>query len=70
MRFRLLKFDRHSRYPVGDRLFYRCAICGEYLASATPNSCKCSCGNIRIDVVTGTLTEQKRDSAWLIRKIA
>jgi hypothetical protein len=70
MKFRLLRFDRHAKYPVGDRLFYRCSVCGDYLASATAASCKCSCGNIEIDVFTGTLTEHKKGSAWLIRKIA
>jgi hypothetical protein len=68
--FRLLKIKEGVRYPVGERLFYRCILCGDNIASLPDASMTCQCGNISIDVTYGTLLERRRGTVRLMRKIA
>jgi hypothetical protein len=68
--FRLLKINEGGKYPVGDRLYYRCILCGANISSMPDSSRTCECGNISIDVVYGTLLERRRGTIQLMRKIA
>ncbi|MFI5385557.1 MAG: hypothetical protein ACHQ50_05485 [Fimbriimonadales bacterium] len=58
------------RYPVGDRLYYRCSLCGELIESIPWVSLGCGCGNLRIDLEAGSLVEKHKGTARLLRRIA
>lgn len=68
--FRLLKFVKGLKFPVGDRLYYYCALCGDAISSTPEDSVTCRCGNLAIDVHGGTLFELRKGTAMLLRKIS
>ncbi len=68
--FRMLRLSKGLRYPVGDRLYYRCSICGELIQSTPRVTIVCGCGNIRIDLEGGCLVEKQKGTARLLRRIA
>jgi hypothetical protein len=68
--FRLLRLEGTQKYPVGERLYYRCALCGEYISSMPKESASCGCGNLSIDVPSYSLFERQKGATHLMRKIA
>lgn len=68
--FRLLRLVKGSKFPVGDRLYYYCALCGDAISSTPEASISCRCGNVTIDVGKGTLFEFRKGTALLLRKIS
>lgn len=68
--FRLLKLDGSHKYPVDERLYYRCRLCGACISSMPRVSTSCSCGNLLIDVPSYSLFERQKGSTNLLRKIA
>lgn len=68
--FRALRLSKGMKYPVGDRLYYRCSLCGELIESIPRNSIICGCGNLRIDIFTGSLIEKHKGTARLLRRVA
>jgi hypothetical protein len=68
--FRLLRISKGMKFPAGDRLYYRCAVCGDVILSIPEASTACTCGNLSIDLETSTLREKKKGTVRLMRRIA
>lgn len=69
--FRLLRIAKGLRFPVGERLYYRCSLCGGIIASMPDGiGDRCRCGNISINLPSGTLSERQKGTVRLMRLIA
>ena len=51
-----IEFDSRNGYPGGDRIYYECMKCRDYIPSIPDDNVCCQCRNICIDVDAGRVS--------------